>query len=135
MRFEFSINAMKDLNTWKAQDKASYVRIVALLKQIQADPNLQECLLERKAAVDGISFQRWLEQFRKGNHLYRVKSITPEGYSNAKWRIIYTYLPIDKSRSQAEFHILAVPHRDNFDYDNPEDCITKRIIADLRLLF
>lgn len=134
MRFEFSINAMKDLNTWKADDKAAYVAIVALLKQIQADPNLQECLLERKAQIDGISFQRWLDQFRKGNDLYRVKSITPQGYSNAKWRIIYTYLPISRLRPQAEFYILAVPHRDKFNYDDPQDCITKRIIADLRLL-
>ncbi|WNO60861.1 hypothetical protein [Rheinheimera sp. MMS21-TC3] len=135
MRFQFCINATKDLNAWKVDDKFAYVQIVAILQQISSDPQLEDMLLERSADNDGISFSRWVQQFRKGNDLYRIKTITPEGYSNAKWRIIYAYLPISRSRSEPEFHILALPHRDKFDYDNPEDCITKRIIADLRLLY
>lgn len=133
MRFDLVINAKKDFDEWKAADKQAAADIMALLMQMRADPLLQDRLLDRKSEDNGLSISRWEEQFRKGNDLYKIKSITPEGYSNAKWRILYAYFPPSAAVIDPEVYVMAIVHRDKFNYEADHE-ITARIHQDLRTI-
>lgn len=47
-----------------------------------------------------------------------------------KYRVIYLYLP-----KQTRFVVMAVVHRDNFDYDDTEHPIRKRIEASIARIY
>lgn len=132
-RVEFSINAKKDLNEIKENDPAAVAMILATYSQMKLDPNLQDLLLERYRSEDGINISRWISQYKRGNDLYRLKWVDFNDSATCKYRVIYAYKPISIYNSEAEYRILAIVHRDKFDYTD-ENEYTKRIIEDYRNL-
>lgn len=130
MRFELHINAKKDLDAWLIKQPKEAAKILALLNQMRTDHQLQDKLLEKNIIHDDINIRRWEEQFRKKNDLYRIKTVDAEGYSDAKWRLIYVYFPPGSCGPVAEFHVMAIVHRDKFNYEADNE-YTKRILHDI----
>lgn len=130
MRFELHINAKKDLDAWFKTHPREAAKILALLNQMRTDHQLQDRLLDRNTVHYDISIRRWEEQFRNKNDLYRLKTIEPESKSDAKWRIIYVYFPPGSCGPEAEYHVLAIVHRDKFNYETDNE-YTKRILNDI----
>ena len=72
--------------------------------------------------LDNISVRAIVSQQRAGNNLWRLKlwDLEREGI---QYRLIYAFTPLSKT-----IHILAVVHRDSFNYE-PDHPITRRVLS------
>ena len=107
---------------WKDAPRAA-ARIAVLLQELQGSQDLLDRLTQhgfgdRSHAKFHIS--RWLEYWRKGKNLWRLKDWNLEN-DGFRYRIIYTFVP-----SKMQYHILAIAPRDfNYVANHP---ITKRVL-------
>ncbi len=126
----FHQDVSQDLAVIKAEDGVqSYARILALMRQMQADAGLVDRLLEHGFGSDrrhAFSVSKWLAVWRQGKDLWRLKWWDLEA-KRLQYRFVYVYL-----RKEARFVVMAIVNRKNLDYDNPQDPIRQRIFKSLR---
>lgn len=126
---ELHESAKNDLRVIRSLDRISFLRIMAILEQIECDPNLQNGLLEPRFEQDDIAFSRWVRQFNIGNNLYRMKMWSvcgrEDGLYPLNYRVIYAYYPKESS-----YVVLGVVPRGEFDYDDKSNAYACRILRD-----
>jgi hypothetical protein len=95
-----------------------------MFQQLRADGALAEKLLDHGYGANGdvaISVSKWLNRWKEGVDLWRLKAWDLE-HVGLRYRAIYLYL-----RTEARFVVLAIVKREDFDYDDPDHPIRKRI--------
>ncbi len=98
--------------------KADAVRVAMLLEQLANDEDLLDRLTQHgfgRRGIDTFNISKWLDQWRKGNDLWRLKI-----WEVMDYRVIYAFIP-----QQHEYHVLGVVHRE-FNYE-PDHIATQRI--------
>lgn len=97
--------------------------ILAFLQELKSDPDLLDCLtitdFGKYGEEDFHATSWWREQPER--NLWRVKIWDLEN-RGLKYRVIYAY-----AGRPRKYHVLAVVHRDNIDYDDEKHPTTRRI--------
>jgi len=111
-------------------DPEAFGRLFALLQQLKADSTWIARLLDHGHGADGdetFSVSKWHGALKVAHlPLWRLKFWDLER-DGLKYRVVYIYNWPDKS-----FNVMAVVHRNAFDYDNPNDPIRSRVFARCR---
>jgi hypothetical protein len=118
-------DAEDDLDEIWETDPDSAAFIDALLEQIKADQNLLDALTDRNFGEYGnepFSVKTWVEQWRDGYDLWRLKAWELEE-QHIRYRVIYAY-----ETGKQRYHVLAVVPRSSFNYERDHP-ITQRIHA------
>lgn len=123
-----SANAANDILEIAAKDSKGAAGVFALINEMNSNELLQDMMLERKGLNVPWSSQRWLEAYKEGYNLYRIKEVDFKGFSTNKYRVIYGYITEKSWRTEC-YVILAVVERDKFNYELHHP-ISKRIISD-----
>jgi hypothetical protein len=117
-------DAKADLYALRAESPEAAGRIVALLQELESNPDLQERLTEHDFGARGrdqFHVSKWQAQWRAGKDLWRLKLWDLE-QNGLPYRIVYAFVPIRRHH-----HILAVVPRSSFNYDD-RDPVTQRIL-------
>lgn len=113
LRLQIHDDAEQDVLEIATHEPIAARRLAALFEQLRGDPRLLARLLEDRYGESGttiFSIRKWVEQWRKGNDLWRIKDWTLEELK-LHYRIIYAYMIPTHS-----IYILAVVPR-SFNYD------------------
>lgn len=128
MHIDIHHHATHDILSLKASDPDAVAAIVVALEQIQADPKAIELMTTRGNVDVGtvrLNLKVWESAKGKGN-LWRFRVLdTPA----TNYRVVYGY-----HWQTRQICVLAVIHKDEFDYDNHQSSIAKRIFADWRAI-
>ena len=123
--FDICENATADLDRlWDSDPKAAAAVVVAL-DEVLADP-----ALIRKLTTHGdVQFQthrlgikRWREAQRSFNNLWRFRILDTPATS---YRVVYGF-----HWQLRHVCVLAIAHKDQLDYDNLDEDLSERILAD-----
>ena len=98
-------------------------RVLALLEQLEGDPDLLDRLTQHGFGAHEtaeIHVSKWQAQWRKGRDLWRLKMWDLEK-KGLRYRIIHAFIP-----SKQHYHVLAIAPRE-FDYD-ADHPISQRIL-------
>lgn len=126
-------DAVADLRSIQASDPVAFGRLFALLEQLKVEPSWIQNLLTTGHGSDRsgpISVMKW-HGAQKGARLplWRLKFWDLEN-KGLKYRVIYHFNWPDQS-----YNVMAIVHRDSFDYDNLNDPIRIRVFARCRIDF
>lgn len=135
--FEYHENAEQDIARYLDRDLHGVSDLLAVLEELEADPDSREVLLERDVnfemdsghTVNAKPFaELWKVVRGRSRDVWRLKSWDP---ANAliKYRVLYAYVRPAYAGASAKFVVLAVVHRDEYDYQ-PDHPITKRVKND-----
>ena len=121
-------HATDDLKNIHRKDRDVALRLAALIEQIRNDQDLLDRLTQdnygQHQSADFHVIQWYAQQHKhKYRNLWRIKDwdLYNQGI---QYRIVYAFIPMDT------YHILAIVHRKDLDYNNENKPITKRIIDD-----
>lgn len=116
-------DAVADLESLWVQEPVVASRITALLEQLENDPDLLDRLTQHDYGAHraaGFHVSKWVEQYRKGKNLWRLKVWELED-KGLRYRVVYAFEP-----QQQHYHVLAIAPRE-FDYDNSHP-LSQRIL-------
>jgi len=116
-------DAKDDLLDLRDREPQAVGRILALLEQLEGDPDLLDRLTQHDyGAYHSADFHvsKWQEQWRKGKNLWRLK-VWELDDMGLRYRIVYAFDP-----RKHNYHILGIAPR-AFDYD-PSHPISQRIL-------
>lgn len=126
---QFYKDVKLDLKTVELNDPKAYPAILALMRQMMADPKLAEHLLnhghgDKRTAPENA--QKWLSEWKRGKDLWRLKFWDLED-QKFLYRFLYVYLV-----KEARFVVMAIVKREEFDYDDINHPIRLRVYASLQ---
>lgn len=119
-------DADADLERLWAMDPDAAARIGVLLEEIRDDQELLDRLTQHDfGAPPAAPFHvsKWHEQWRRGRDLWRLKLWDLDDLQ-LRYRVIYAYVP-----GRRHYHVLAIAHRSQVNYDDPQDPLTRRILG------
>jgi mRNA-degrading endonuclease RelE of RelBE toxin-antitoxin system len=122
-------DAVQDLDQLRKDVPGVHARLVALLAQIKSDETLLAKLLDHgygKDRAEIISVKKW---FAPGKNLWRLRYCELEEFG-WQYRLIYVYLP-----EQVRFVVMGVFPREDFDYDDPNNPLHRRVLESLAKTF
>lgn len=126
---EIHENARKDLLEIEKVDIPAAATIAIVLEESQADPRIIDTLTTSGSNNSGsarLGIKRWESMWQRSTDLWRFRVFdTPA----TKYRVIYGY-----HWPTRNLCVLAVVHKESFDYDDLNSDIAKRIINDWRSL-
>lgn len=116
-------DAQTDLEELWSTGTQAAARIAVLLQELEGDQDLLDRLTQheyygRSHSAD-FHVSKWVEQWRQGRDLWRLKVWDLEGHG-LKYRIIYAFVP-----KRRHYHVLAIAPRE-FNYDSRHP-LTQRI--------
>jgi len=118
-------DANADIAAIRHMDIQAAARILALLEQVAADPNLQDRLTQHDFGATGTTdfhVSRWQSQQNKHKrNLWRLKIWDLE-QQKIRYRVIYAFEPLSRN-----LFVLGVTPRRTFNYED-DDPFTKRIV-------
>ena len=121
---DIHINARADIVQIRATDIKAAAAILAALEQVKADPALIDKLTthgENHFGAHRLGVKRW-ESVRKMGNLWRFRLFdTPA----TEYRVIYGY-----HVQYRQICVLAVVRKEDFDYDDLNSDIARRILDD-----
>lgn len=103
-------DAKADLLALRKSEPRTAGRILALLEQLEGDPDLLDRLTQHDYGSADFHVSRWQSQWREGRNLWRLKVWDLEG-NGLRYRIIYAFEP-----RTHHYQLLAIAPRE-FDYD------------------
>jgi mRNA-degrading endonuclease RelE of RelBE toxin-antitoxin system len=123
--FDICENAAADLDRlWDSDSKAAAAVVVAL-DEVLVDPELIK-KLTTQGDVDfktqKLGIKRWREAQRSPNNLWRFRILDTPATS---YRVVYGFL-----WQFRHVCVLAIAHKDQLDYDNLDQDLSERILAD-----
>lgn len=128
MHVDVTLNARADLRDLRAKEPAAAAAILVAFQQIQVDPRAIDKLTTHGNSVVGsqnLNIKKWERMQRMGN-FWRFRILdTPA----TNYRVVYGY-----HWQTRQICILAVVHKEDFDYDDTESDLSQRILADWRSL-
>lgn len=133
MRVDLRKNAEEDIRKLRASNMHAAAAVMVALEQIEADPKAIDKLTthgdDPKVGKDDpvrLGIKRWETAKRHSFPLWRFRIFdTPA----TVYRVVYGYHWQTK-----QICILAVVHKEEFDYDNLDTDIAKRILDDWRAI-
>ncbi|NTV93961.1 MAG: hypothetical protein HGA75_00905 [Thiobacillus sp.] len=128
MHIDIHDHAKQDLRAIKAIDPSAVAAVLVALEQIQADPRAIDLMTTYGNNVVGtvrLSLKPWESAKGIGN-LWRFRMLDSPA---TVYRVVYGY-----HWQTRQICVLAVVHKDTFDYDNLSSDLAKRIFADWRAL-
>lgn len=117
-------NAASDLESIALTDPEAAAEIFAILSQLENDPNFLDKLTTHGNVGIGdnnLNIKQWLKP-GKSQNLWRFRALDTEA---TDYRVLYGYYYPTKL-----FFVLAIVHKENYDYDDLNSDINKRILAD-----
>ena len=128
MHIDICENAENDLDQLWQSDPEAAATITAVLEQMEADPNIIDVLTTRGNSnldTTRLNIKVW-ENMRNQGNLWRFRILdTPA----TNYRVVYGY-----HWQTRQICILAIVHKENFDYDDTNSVLSRRIVADWRAL-
>lgn len=123
--FDICENAAADLDRlWDSDSKAAAAVVVAL-DEVLVDPELIK-KLTTQGDVDfrtqRLGIKRWREAQRSPNNLWRFRILDTPATS---YRVVYGF-----HWQLRHVCVLAIAHKDQLDYDNLDQDLSERILAD-----
>lgn len=122
-------HAKQDILRLRQKDVKAAAAILVALEQVRADPIAIDKLTTRGNNVLGVSrlgIKRWESAQKSGSNLWRFRVLdTPA----TVYRVVYGY-----HYQTRQLCVLAVVHKEEFDYDDLDSDIARRILADWRAL-
>lgn len=126
---DIHVHADQDLDRLWENDPEAAAAVHAALEQLEADPKFIDKLTtygNNNLGQSSISVKRWESARGKGN-LWRFRVLdTPA----TEYRVVYGY-----HWQTRQLCVLAIAHKEEFDYDNHNSGIAQRVLADWRVLF
>ncbi|WP_089729869.1 hypothetical protein [Candidatus Thiosymbion oneisti] len=108
---------------WKEEPQAA-ARILALLAQLEGDPDLLDRLTQHDYGAHrsaDFHVSKWQAHWRKGQDLWRLKLWDLEA-KGLRYRVVYAFEP-----RRQHYHVLAIAPREfNYDASHP---ISRRILC------
>ena len=128
MTVRFHVHALDDLRELKLSDPQAAASVAAALQQVQADPDIVDLLTtfgDNSLGVQRINVKRWESARNRRGDLWRFRVLDSPGARTC--RVIYGY-----HWPSREITVLAIIDRRSrqFDYDNSENPLRQRILAD-----
>ena len=123
MHIDVHVHAKEDLDRLWRGNRGAAAKVVAVLQEMQADPNLVEKLTRHGDSVVGaahLNVKRWQKAKPVGS-LWRFRILDSPATSH---RVVYGY-----HYQTRQLCVLAVVHKDEFDYELNSD-LSRRILAD-----
>lgn len=135
--FEYHENAEEDIKKYLEKDLQGITDLLAVLEELEANPDCRDVLLEKDLdfeASSGYTLNAkpfailWKVVQGKSRDIWRLKSWDPAD-KLLKYRILYAYFRPRYAGASPKFVVLAVIHRDEYNYqiDHP---ITVRVKND-----
>lgn len=127
MHFDVHEHAAQDLNTIAAADPQAVAAVLAVLEQLEADPNAIDKLTtygNNDVQEGQINVRRWItasKQARRG-YLWRFRALDSPA---TNYRVVYGY-----HWQTRQVCVLAVVHKENLDYDDLTSGIGHRVLSD-----
>lgn len=121
-------HALEDIRALRISDARAAAAILVALEQIGADPLAIDKLTTHGPNNFGsmrLGVKRW-ESMRSRGNLWRFRVLDTPATS---YRVVYGY-----QWQTRQLCVLAVVHKDLFDYDDTNSELSKRISADWRTL-
>lgn len=106
-------DAVADLRALRQAKLKAAARIVALLEELQANPDRLDRLTQHDYGAYHLAdfhVSKWQAQWRQGRDLWRLKVWDLED-QGLRYRVVYAFIP-----QKQHYHILAIASRE-FDYD------------------
>ena len=106
-------DAKADLRALRKTEPQAAARIVALLEQLEGDPDLLDRLTQHDYGAHGLAdfhVSKWQAQWQKGRDLWRLKVWDLEE-KGLRHRIVYAF-----DSRKLHYHVLAIAPRE-FNYD------------------
>lgn len=132
MRLTVHHHARDDLRRLLAIDVNGVGKLLAVLEEIQASPDLIDRLNVRdctfKAGANGKANARGFASQRPARDLWRLKTWDSED-KLIPYRIIYGFFPAQAGRPIPKILLLAVVYRNEYDYEH-DHAITLRVLRD-----
>lgn len=128
VRVDVHLHAKQDLLCLKAVDMKAAAAIAIALAQIEADPAFIDKLTTHGNNNFGpisLGVKRW-ESMKKHGNLWRFRVLDTPATS---YRVVYGY-----QWQTRQLCVLAIIHKEDFDYDDTNSYCAKRIAADWRAL-
>lgn len=123
--FDICENAAADLDRlWDSDSKAAAAVVVAL-DEVLVDPELIKKLTTRGDVdfrTQRLGIKRWREAQRSPNNLWRFRILDTPATS---YRVVYGF-----HWQLRHVCVLAIAHKDQLDYDNLDQDLSERILAD-----
>ena len=123
--FDICENAAADLDRlWDSDSKAAAAVVVAL-DEVLVDPELIKKLTTQGDVyfrTQRLGIKRWREAQRSPNNLWRFRILDTPATS---YRVVYGF-----HWQLRHVCVLAIAHKDQLDYDNLDQDLSERILAD-----
>ncbi len=119
-------DAKADLKAILAKDAVAARKISAVLQEIEGDQSLLDSLTTHDYGRNHrapFNVSKWLEFWNKNQDIWRLKIWDLED-KGLRYRIVYAYV-----RGKKEYRVLAVAPRSEINYDDPNNTLSKRILA------
>ncbi|MBI3344135.1 MAG: hypothetical protein HY028_04650 [Gammaproteobacteria bacterium] len=128
MHLDIHQNAAQDLRDLRVVNPGAAAAVTVALEQIQVDPKAIDKLTtfgNNTVGAARLNIKRW-ESVRGQGNLWRFRVLdTPA----TVYRIVYGY-----HWQTRQICVLAVAHKEKFDYDDLNSDLARRILADWRTL-
>lgn len=128
MHVDVHVHAQDDLDLiWEKEPEAA-ATIHVVLEQLEADPRAIDKLTTHGDNVVGdttVNVKHW-QAIRRKADLWRFRALDTPATS---YRVIYGY-----QWQTQQLCVLAIVHKEEFDYDDLDSDLARRIIADWRAL-
>lgn len=123
MHVDIHHHAVQDIHRIKGTDPDAVAAVLVALEQIQADPNAIDLMTTRgniDIGVVRLNVKVWESAKGTGNFWrFRVLDSPATNY-----RVVYGY-----HWQTRQLCVLAIVHKDDFDYDDHQSSVAKRIFA------
>lgn len=122
------LHAKEDIRQLRETDLQAAAAVLVTLEQIQYDPAAIDKLTtygNNDVGTVTLNVKRW-QRARGSGNLWRFRVLDTPATS---YRVVYGY-----HYQTRQLCVLAVVHKESFDYDNLNSDIARRIIADWRAL-
>lgn len=128
VHLDITEHAVQDLNQLWVGDPAAASAVVVVLEQLEADAGLVDKLTtygDNPVGQNRINVKRWENAKSRGN-LWRFRILdTPA----TVYRVVYGY-----HWQTRQLCVLAIVHKDGFNYDDLNSSLAQRILADWRAI-
>ena len=128
MHIDIHLHAREDIRALVKENKPAAAAVLVVLEQLGADPKVIDKLTtqgDNFLPVNRLNVKRW-ESVRRIGNLWRFRILDTPATS---YRVVYGY-----HWQTGQLCVLAVVHKERFDYDDLESNIARRILGDWRAL-
>jgi hypothetical protein len=118
-------DAEADLESLRREHQEIADEVLIRLQELQGDQELLDALTDDNFGANQsaeIHVRKWARLWKAGQDIWRLKFWKLADYG-IPLRIVYAYLP-----GARRYYVLAVVHKEDINYDDPDDPLSQRIL-------